>query len=106
MCANERGDSFSLSLWFQPARDLANVLVTREVASVSVDLHLIQRTEHLFEDRPSGSLVSPGKSSCQVPRFLVFFSFYLFIYFFLLLSFTRTDVTRLILVRTEACESQ
>lgn len=53
--------SFSISLWFQLARDLANVLVTREVASVSVDLHLVQRAELL-----RGSSIRPSvRSSCS-----------------------------------------
>jgi len=80
VCANEREDSFSLSFWFQLARDLANVLVTGEVVSVSVDLHLIQRAEQLFGDHPFRSLVSPGESSCQVA--FLFFFFYFFLLFF------------------------
>lgn len=78
---NEKTILFSLSssffLWFQLARDLANVLVTREVASVSVDFHLVQRAELLRVSsvRPSvrsSVRVPPGKSRCQVLRLIVF----------------------------------
>jgi len=89
--------SFSLS-----GLNLANVLVAREVASVSVDLHLVQRAESLFGDRLSGdrSRAAWQIAVCQVLLAFVF-PFFLF---FPLLSFPKADVTRSILVRTRACE--
>lgn len=88
--------SFSLS-----GLNLANVLVAREVASVSVDLHLVQRAESLFGDRLSGdrSRAAWQIAVCQVLAFV-----FPFFFFFSLLSFPKADVTRSILVRTRACE--
>lgn len=54
----------------QPARDSASVLVAREVASVSVDLHLVQRAEPLRELSVRVVRVSSGKSPRRVLRLL------------------------------------
>lgn len=95
--------SLFLSLWLPLVRDLANVLVTREVASVSVDLHLVQRAKLLRESsvrtfvrssrsRATWQIAPPGPSShCSPP-------------FFFLPS--PQDVTRSILVGTGACEPE
>lgn len=91
------------SLWFQLARDLANVLVTREVASVSIDLHLVQRAELL-----RGSSVRPSvRSSCSRATWQIAVpgsSSHCFLFFFC--PRLRTDVTRSILVGTGACEPE
>lgn len=69
--------SFSLS-----GLNLANVLVAREVASVSIDLHLVQRAESLFGDRLSGdrSRAAWQIAVCQVLLVFVFSFFFPFFF--------------------------
>lgn len=71
--------SFSLS-----GLNLANVLVAREVASVSVDLHLVQRAESLFGDRLSGdrSRAAWQIAVCQILLACVFSFFFSFFFSF------------------------
>lgn len=101
-----RGSFSSLSL---SDFNLANVLVVREVASVSVDLHLVQRAWEPLR----GSFIRRSFACClladrRVPGSpclcISFFPFFYFYFFFSLFSFPKADVTRSILVRTGACE--